>query len=65
MKVLFGKKVDAPDLAIEWAKDKCVLCGQETSYDFKTPIKQRKFYVEGAGQLCKRCFQELYLEKKT
>lgn len=54
-----------PDISgVEWAKDKCVLCGQETEYDFKTPIEQRKFYVEGAGQLCPKCFYELHTEKK-
>lgn len=59
-----SKKMDVSDLVIEWAKDKCVLCGQETAYDFKTPITQREFYVEGAGQLCRKCFQELYSEQK-
>lgn len=59
-----SKKMDVSDLVIEWAKDKCVLCGQETAYDFKTPIMQREFYVEGAGQLCRKCFQELYSKKK-
>ena len=66
MKALFDrKKQDAPDLFIEWANEKCVLCGQETAYDFKTPITQREFYVEGAGQLCRRCFRELYSEKRN
>lgn len=58
------KKMDASDIVIEWAKDKCVICGQETAYDFKTPITQRAFYVEGAGQLCRGCFQKLYSERK-
>lgn len=66
MKGLFGgEKTDTPDLFIEWVKETCVLCGQETAYDFKTPITQREFYVEGAGQLCRRCFRELYSEKKN
>ena len=65
MEALFGrKKTDGPDLVIKWAKEKCVLCGQETACDFKTPITQREFYVEGAGQLCRKCFQGLYSEKK-
>lgn len=64
MKALFDKKTNIPELSVEWAKEKCVLCGQETAYDFKTPITQREFYMEGAGQLCRRCFRELYLEKK-
>lgn len=63
MKTLFCKETNEPELLIEWPKERCVLCGQETAYDFKTPITQREFYVEGAGQLCRKCFRELYSEK--
>lgn len=38
----------------------CVLCGTETGYYLWTPIEQRYGYVEGAGQLCKECYKELY-----
>ena len=34
------------------AKDKCVLCGKETPYDFETHIDYRIGYVEGGGQGC-------------
>lgn len=38
------------------AKDKCVLCGKETNYDFETHIDFRVGYIEGAGQLCHECY---------
>jgi len=38
------------------AKDTCVLCGAETPYDFNTHIDHRYGYIEGAGQLCKSCY---------
>jgi len=41
-------------------KDKCVYCGKETQYEKETPIQQRKYYIEGAGQLCPLCFIEIY-----
>ena len=36
-------------------KDACVLCGRETKYDRETPVHLRKYYVDGAGQLCDDC----------
>lgn len=41
-------------------KDKCVSCGVETQYDEFDHIDFRNFYVEGAGQLCCTCFNEIY-----
>ena len=35
--------------------DRCVICRKETPYDHETPVQQRKYYVEGAGQLCADC----------
>lgn len=37
-------------------KDKCILCGSDTGYTYHTPITQRQFYIEGAGQLCSYCY---------
>lgn len=37
------------------AKDKCVLCGQDSPYEFETHIDYRVGYVEGSGQLCTEC----------
>ena len=41
-------------------KDKCVGCGCETEYDVNEHIDNRMFYVEGAGQLCKKCWDKVY-----
>ncbi len=41
-------------------KDFCVRCGKETEYDQNTPIMLRRYFVEGAGQLCEACFHILY-----
>ena len=44
-------------------KDKCVICNTDTQYDEFDHIDFRNFYVEGAGQLCCECFNEIYNEK--
>lgn len=41
-------------------KDKCVRCGKETEYEINSPVEIRRWYVEGSGQLCEKCFYELY-----
>jgi hypothetical protein len=51
------------------AKDTCVLCGIETSYDVETHIDFRTGYVEGAGQLCYKCYKngadtDIYVPKE-
>ena len=38
--------------------DHCVLCGVETPYKRSTHIDMRTGYVEGAGQLCKNCYEK-------
>jgi hypothetical protein len=35
--------------------EKCIICGIDTQYRFRTPIDFRYNYVEGAGQLCNKC----------
>jgi hypothetical protein len=40
------------------AKDKCIMCGEETQYDFDTSIDYRIGYIEGAGQLCGLCYNQ-------
>jgi hypothetical protein len=37
-------------------KDHCILCGVETIYDESTHVDMRMGYIEGAGQLCPKCF---------
>lgn len=38
------------------AKDTCILCGVETQYEMDVNIDYRTGYIEGAGQLCKKCW---------
>ena len=38
----------------------CIRCGKPTPYDIQTPINVRRYYIEGSGQLCEKCFYELY-----
>jgi len=38
--------------------EKCVMCGESVPYLKSTHIDRRVGYVEGAGQLCKDCFQK-------
>ena len=44
-------------------KDKCVWCKKETQYDEFDHIDFRNFYIEGAGQLCPECYNEIYGKK--
>ena len=43
-------------IAMNEEKDICVLCGCETPYNKEDHIDRRYHYVEGAGQLCKECY---------
>ena len=43
--------------------EKCVICGANTPYRFRTPINRREFYVEGSGQICQRCHYEIYIKE--
>ena len=36
--------------------EKCVICGADTQYRFNDHIDLRYNYVEGAGQLCSKCY---------
>lgn len=38
----------------------CVYCGELTPYTISDDINKRNFYVEGGGQLCEKCFNEIY-----
>ena len=38
--------------------EKCVLCGDDTQYHFSDHIDMRVGYIEGAGQLCTKCWNK-------
>ena len=44
-------------------KDKCVSCGVESIHDKTDHVDFRLGYVEGAGQLCLDCYDEVYGHK--
>lgn len=41
-------------------KENCIRCGVETEYNVSTPVTVRRWYVEGSGQLCEKCYFTLY-----
>ena len=44
--------------------EECVICKYDTGYDGYDDIKNRKYYVEGRGQLCGWCWKRRYRKKK-
>jgi hypothetical protein len=40
-------------------KDNCFICGEQTPYSYDTSMDYRDHYIEGAGQLCKTCYDNL------
>jgi len=60
------KKInDEKELDKENAIEKCVVCGKETEYTYNISISERQFYIEGAGQLCKQCYYDLYIKNNN
>ncbi len=44
-------------------KEYCILCGRLTGAEKGQPLLGREHYIEGAGQLCRECYQELYVPR--
>jgi hypothetical protein len=42
------------------ATDPCISCGSDTGVPTSTHVDSRAQYVEGAGQLCIRCWRRIY-----
>lgn len=42
------------------ATELCVLCGTDTNIPINTFIEFRAHYVEGSGQLCEVCWNNVY-----
>ncbi|NDB28967.1 hypothetical protein EB155_02160 [archaeon] len=38
--------------------EKCIMCGETVPYLKSTHIDLRNGYIEGAGQLCKECYEK-------
>jgi hypothetical protein len=42
--------------------ERCILCGIQTSVPVSTDVSLRNNYVDGAGQMCFLCFDEVYAD---
>lgn len=49
-----------PKITVE--TEKCILCGKDTEIPVTTPIKERKHYIFGCGQICSECSSKMKLE---
>lgn len=38
----------------------CVLCRKVTDIPRNIPVDERKYYIQGAGQLCRACYHKVY-----
>lgn len=43
-------------------REKCVICHKKLNIEKKTPINEREYYIEGAGQLCVDCFYKIHIK---
>lgn len=41
-------------------KERCILCGKVADILQECQVSERKYYVEGAGQLCGECYWKIY-----
>lgn len=39
--------------------EKCVTCDTETNVPINQHVDYRYYYIEGAGQLCKKCYESI------
>lgn len=46
-------------------KEPCVICWKCTQYKKSTPISQRENYIQGLGQVCKKCATEVGKNKSS
>ena len=46
-------------------KDKCVVCKKDSRHNKDEHIKVRIGYIEGAGQLCLDCYEDIYMRTKN
>lgn len=58
-----GNKIVNEELATR-GRESCIRCGEPTDILIDTPIDRRKYFVEGAGQMCEKCWIEVY-DKET
>ena len=54
------RNIDKLELLKSLNKDRCVSCDTVTPYSSETNIVERNYYIEGAGQLCEKCYKKIY-----
>ena len=42
--------------------EKCIICSKLTEVRKDTDIEFRSFYIEGVGQLCEKCYYDIYIK---
>lgn len=45
-------------------KEYCIVCDEDTTYFKSDHVDERNYYVEGAGQLCEKCYYKIYYKEK-
>lgn len=45
-------------------KEYCILCGRLMDVTKEQPLAEREYYIEGAGQLCRECYQKTYVPRQ-
>lgn len=64
MTELFRKKIiQKTNASLNKEFEECVLCHKITAVRIGTIIEMREHYVKGVGQLCVKCYQEVYCQK--
>lgn len=50
------------DLAMSRIKkyEHCIFCGNYVKIKYTIPTNERKYYIDGAGQLCEKCYKSIY-----
>ena len=44
--------------------ERCIICNANTNIPVTLDISERLYYIEGAGQMCRDCYDETYPETK-
>ncbi len=55
------KKISFLNKQIEY--EICVLCKTRTNVRCDKPVEERQAYVEGVGQLCYKCYKDMYFKE--
>jgi len=49
---------------VEIELENCVLCGGRIDVKKEEHIANRQYYIEGSGQLCWKCYHDVYVDSK-